>query len=165
VAIATSLRARARRVLLVVLLAIMLAEYRVRLPLVEYPNAPPGVYRVLAQQPRGVVAEFPMPEGLPGRDAEYSYMSTFHWMPLLNGYSGMYPASYLKNLARLRSFPSRTAIATLRRAGVRYLIVHGSSYRDDWFDEIRQQLVTTAEVAELGLFQDSDGPAALYVFR
>jgi hypothetical protein len=127
------------------------------------------VYRVLAQQPRGVVAEFPMPEGFPGRDAEYAYMSTFHWMPLLNGYSGMYPTSYLKNLDRLRSFPRPRAIAALRRAGVRYIIVHGSSYfdrdQDKSFDDIRGQLASAPEVAELGLFQDSVGPASLYVLR
>jgi hypothetical protein len=164
-AIARSLAAPPRRVLLAVLLVIMLAEYRVRMPLKEYPNTPPGVYRVLAQQPRGVVAEFPMPEGLPGRDAEYSYMSTFHWMPLLNGYSGIYPPSYLKNLARLRSFPSRTAVATLRRAGVRYVIVHASSYPDNAFDGIREELVKQSEVAELGVFEDEQGPAALYIVR
>jgi hypothetical protein len=168
-AIAIGLPATLRRILVAVLLAIMLTEYRVRMPLVRYPNVAPGVYRVLAQQPRGVVAEFPMPEGFPGRDAEYAYMSTFHWMPLLNGYSGMYPTSYLKNLDRLRSFPRPRAIAALRRAGVRYIIVHGSSYfdrdQDKSFDDIRGQLASAPEVAELGLFQDSVGPASLYVLR
>jgi hypothetical protein len=171
-AIAIELPARARRTLFALLLAIMLAEYWVRLPLVRYPNVAPGVYRVLAQQPRGVVAEFPMPEGLPGRDAEYAYMSTFHWMPLLNGYSGMYPTSYLKNVERQRSFPRASAIAALRRAGVRYIIVHGSSYfdrgssdQDESFDDIRGQLAKAPGVAELGLFQDSEGPASLYVLQ
>jgi hypothetical protein len=165
-AIATSLPAWPRRVLLVVLLAIMLAEYRTAMPLVQYANAPTGVYRVLAQQPRGPVAEFPVwRRDPPGRDAEYAYMSTFHWMPLLNGYSGMYPASYLNSLARLRSFPQRTAIAELRRVGVRYVIVHGSSYPSDWFEAMRLELVTKPGVAELGLFQDDEGPAGLYVLR
>ena len=59
------------------------------------------------QQPRGVVAEFPMPmpDTLPGHEPRYAYMSTFHWMPLLNGYSGYYPPSYLTRLSSLRTFP------------------------------------------------------------
>jgi hypothetical protein len=144
----------------------MLAEYRVAMPLVRYANGPPGVYRVLAQQPRGPVAEFPVwRREPPGRDAEYEYMSTFHWMPLMNGYSGMYPASYLNAIARLRSFPQRTAIDALRRAGIRYVIVHGSSYTPEWFEAMRLELVTKPQVVELGLFQDHEGPAALYILR
>jgi hypothetical protein len=165
-AIATALAPWPRRVLLAVLLTVMLAEYRVAMPLVRYANGPPGVYRVLAQQPRGPVAEFPVwRREPPGRDAEYEYMSTFHWMPLMNGYSGMYPASYLNAIARLRSFPQRTAIDALRRAGIRYVIVHGSSYTPEWFEAMRLELVTKPQVVELGLFQDHEGPAALYILR
>jgi len=74
---------------------------------VPYPNVPPPLYAWLAQQPRGVVAEFPMPvpEALPGDEARYAYMSTFHWMPGVNGYSGYYPPSYLTRIDRLREFP------------------------------------------------------------
>jgi hypothetical protein len=164
-AMATSLPTRTRRVLLAALLAGMLAEYWCAMPLVEYPNAPSGVYRVLAQQPRGAVVEFPIPRYFPGREAEYAYMSTFHWMPLLNGYSGMFPKSYLMSLARLRSFPHPAAIGALRRTGIRYVIVHGSSYKPQEFEDIRFELARQPEVAELGLFQDAYGPAALYILR
>jgi hypothetical protein len=164
-AIATSLPTRARRILLATLVAVMLLEYRVAMPLVEYPNAPSGVYRLLALQRRGAVAEFPLPRDFPGREAEYAYMSTFHWMPLLNGYSGMFPRSYLMSLARLRSFPHEAAIGALRRTGIRYVIVHGSGYQPEEFEEIRLELARQANVAELGVFQDTDGSAALYVLR
>ena len=135
------------------------------MPLVPYPNTPSGVYRVLAQQRRGAVVEFPVPRDFPGRDAEYAYMSTFHWMPLLNGYSGTFPRSYLMSLARLRSFPHPNAIGALRRTGIRYVIVHGSSYKSAEFDDIRLELSQQPEVAEVGIFQDGDGPAALYILR
>jgi hypothetical protein len=164
-AIGSSLRTRPRRLLLAGLVGIMLAEYRSRMPLVKYANSPTDVYRVLAQQPRGAVVEFPIPREFPGRDAEYAYMSTFHWMPLLNGYSGIYPQSYVKSLARLRSFPRDTAIQALRRTGIRYVIVHSSSYSPADFQQIREELVTRPEVAELGIFQDGNGPAGLYVLR
>ncbi len=41
----------------------------------------PPVYEFLARLPPGVVAEFPVPQKntVPGPDARYTYMSTFHW--------------------------------------------------------------------------------------
>ena len=64
-----------RRALAVAICGVLLLEYWVApLRLVPYPNAPPPLYAWLAQQPRGVVAEFPMPvpEALPGDEARYA---------------------------------------------------------------------------------------------
>ena len=105
----------------------LLVEYHVTFPLTRYPNTVPPIYRILAHQPRGIVAEFPAPraDALPGHDAEYAYMSTFHWLPLVNGYSGVYPQSYLARLDRLLAFPDARALAQLRRDNVAY--VHAPS--------------------------------------
>jgi hypothetical protein len=165
VAIASSLRPSHRRVLLAVLLVMMLVEYRPRMRLVEYPNSAPPIYRLLARQAPGVVAEFPVPRAFPGREAEYAYMSTFHWKPLLNGYSGHYPKSYLQRLARLRSFPQPTAIAQLRRAGVRYVIVHAFGSGQKEFDGLRQEIATSGDLLEIGVFDDNEGPAVLYELK
>src|SRR4029079_5906897 len=131
---------------------LLLAEYRTRLPLVSYPNAAPPVYRFLATQPRGIVAEFPVPQPdtLPGHDAEYAYMSTFHWFPLVNGYSGTYPPSYLARLERLRGFPDERSIAQLRRDGVTYVIVHGSAYAEAVFGGLRTRIDASGALSELG---------------
>src|SRR6185436_15280192 len=101
-----------RVVVAAALALVLVAEYRVRFPLMSYPNAAPPIYRVLAQQPPGVVAEFPAPraDALPGDDPEYAYMLTFHWFPLVNGYSGVYPRSYLARLDRLLDFPGPQAL-------------------------------------------------------
>ena len=98
----------------------LIAEYHVAFELAAYANTAPPVYRILAHQPRGVVAEFPVPraDALPGDDAEYAYMSTFHWFPLVNGYSGIYPPSYLARLEQLAGFPDDRSIRQLRRDGV-----------------------------------------------
>lgn len=120
-----------RRVVAALVCAILLLEYRVGpLHLVPYPNDPPPLYVMLARLPRGVVAEFPMPRPFspPHHDARFAYMSTFHWMPLLNGYSGFYPPSYLHRLARLAAFPDEASVASLRRENVRYVIVHQDGY-------------------------------------
>jgi len=142
---------------------LMLVEYHVTLDLVPYPNQPPPIYRVLAQLPRGVVIEFPVPPlgSLPGDDAEYVYMSTFHWFPLANGYSGVYPASYLARLEHLHEFPSVTSLNQLRADNVRYVIVHKGAYSESLRSRIETELAL-AGMAGLGSFSDGGGVATLY---
>ena len=112
-------RPLARRLVLAVAVAVLLLEYRVQAAatLAPYPNEPPPLYAWLARQPPGVVAEFPMPraENWPGSEPRISYLSTFHWKPVVNGYSGFMPQSYADRLAAMREFPDarfgRTAAA------------------------------------------------------
>lgn len=145
----------------------MLAEYRTRLELVPFPNEAPDVYRVLARQPRGVLAEFPVPRtnSLPGPDAAYTYLSSFHWFPTVNGYSGYYPQSYLQRLDRLQSFPSERAILQLKRDTVQYVIVHRELYKPSELNDLRARLVRDGLLIELGLFGTRDGAALLYRMR
>jgi hypothetical protein len=120
-----------RRAVAALVCAILLLEYRVApLALVPYPNEPPPLYMLLARLPRGVVAEFPMPEpnSTPHHDPRFAYMSTFHWMPLVNGYSGFSPPSYSRRLVRMVRFPDEASVASLRRENVRYVIVHDDGY-------------------------------------
>jgi hypothetical protein len=165
-ALAASCSVTGRRVLLAALLAGLLAEYHATLTLVPIANTTPPVYRLLARQPRGVVAEFPVPraDALPGLDAEYAFMSTFHWFPLVNGYSGNIPESYLARLDRLRGFPDQRSLLQLRRDAVRYLIVHTWCYEDEEVTNIRTHLYL-AGMVELGSFDDWYGHALLYRMR
>jgi hypothetical protein len=161
-------RAPATRAVLAGLLAVaILMEYRATFPLTTYVNTAPPIYRILARQPPGVVAEFPVPraETLPGDEAQYAYMSTFHWFPLVNGYSGNYPPSYLGRLDRLEGFPAPRAIDQLRRDRVTYVIVHGSSYLGPAFGELRTRILATDRLVELGAFDDAEGHAVLYRFK
>ena len=146
---------------------LLLAEYRTSLELTPFSNVAPPIYKMLSHQPRGVLAEFPFPRvhELPGPDAEYSYLSTFHWFPLVNGYSGYYPSSYLERAERVRSFPSQAAMIQLRRDMVQYIILHHSTYRPSVLNDIRTQLVRDALVVEVGTFDAADGPATLYRMR
>jgi len=146
---------------------ILLAEYRTRLPLEPYPNAAPPVYRFLATQPRGIVAEFPVPQPdtLPGHDAEFAYMSTFHWFPLVNGYSGTYPPSYIGRIDRLRDFPDAASIDQLRRDAVRYVIVHSYHYDPPVWQTLAQRLDASADLIQLGRFEDANATAVVYRLR
>jgi len=159
-ALTASMTTRKRRAAAALICTILLLEYRVgSLPLVAYHNEPPPLYRVLAALPRGVVAEFPMArlEWAPHLDPRFEYMSTFHWMPILNGYSGFYPPSYLRRLARLARFPDEASVASLRRENVRYVIVHDDKTFSGWERIPIVERLLSLGLARLGDFPDGWG--------
>ena len=152
-----------RRALAVVISCVLLLEYSVSpLRLVAYENAAPQAYAFLARLPSGVAAEFPVParNTVPGPDARYTYMSTFHWKPLVNGYSGYHPPSYLRRLDQLQSFPDASSLEVLRRTGVTYVLVHLSAYESE--RELLLDLQTYPELVVLGRLNDGRGTAILY---
>ncbi len=158
----------ARRVLLVIVPCVLLIEYYVApLELVAYANSPPPLYEFLAQLPPGVVAEFPTPgdRDLPAPEAQYAYMSTFHWKPLVNGYSGYYPTSYLRRLQALRSFPDDSSLNVLRGAGVNYVVVHISYYGLIKGRNLLVDLQNKPELRVLGRLTDGDGAAVVYALE
>jgi hypothetical protein len=167
-ALGAALPRRAGPVLLVVVSGVLLLEYwTVPLRLTPIPNDPPPLYAWLATQPRGVVAEFPVPnpEALPGLEPRYAYMSTFHWMPTLNGYSGYYPNSYISRLAALDSLPGEAAVETLHRFGVRYVIVHPDFYDAGRRDRVLSDIAANPRFAEVGRFDDGLGMATVFRVR
>ena len=102
---------------------------------------------------------------LPGDDPRYAYMSTFHWMPSINGYSGYYPPSYLDRVQRLQAFPAAPTTEVLRRAGVRYVIVHTTAYRDGTAGSVLLALALNQDYTQLGSFNDGWGTAVAYRLR
>ncbi len=162
-AVAATMGTRSRVILLAVVSAAMLVEYRATPELTPYANRAPLLYRALASQPPGVVLEMPAPRvnDLPGLDAEYAYMSTFHWFPLANGYSGFYPASYLARLENLRGFPDDRSLAQIHADRVHYLVLHQHLYSAAALARIRSRL-RDAGMAEIGSFPSGDVVATLY---
>jgi hypothetical protein len=156
-----------RRPLALTVAGVLVLEYWVApLSLVPFPNTPPPLYTWLAAQPRHVVAEFPMPrKGLPDAEPLYTYMSTFHWNPLVNGYSGYAPASYHDRLEDVARFPDDRAIERLRRDGVGYVVVHVSLYRGAGAEEIVSAVAARSELVQLGSFSDGQGDAVVYRLR
>jgi hypothetical protein len=125
-------RAPARRAALAAIIAVLAAEYASAPPLMSVVQQPPQPYRELRALPIGPTVEFPMPaaDALPGPDPTYQYWSTFHWFPLLNGYSGYYPERYIALLDALKTPRSLEWLAMLERAGTRYALVHVSASPD-----------------------------------
>jgi hypothetical protein len=91
----------------------------------------PAVYDNLARDPRAVVAEFPIasPGGFQG-NAVYELNSTRHWRPIVNGYSGHVPRSYVEAYEALRVLPEPRALAMLRRLGVTHVVIHEAEFVD-----------------------------------
>ena len=85
----------------------------------------PAAYDVLAHEDGAVIVEFPLPPPQTiFRNAPYMLYSTRHWKPMLNGYSGFMPRSYLEHWELIREFPSRNALAALAQLGVTHIVVH-----------------------------------------
>ena len=94
--------------------------------------AVPAAYRMLAALPVGPVIEMPFlwREGDLHGHAKYMLHSTFHWMPLINGYSDHIPAGFVERARVLRGFPSRDAFRLLADDPPRYAVFHPRMYRD-----------------------------------
>jgi hypothetical protein len=120
-------RRRSANVVAVAVIAIACIEYLSRPVLRQMDDGISRWYQTLRSTPDAVIFEWPVT--VPWRleqmvDVRYMYRSTWHWRPLLNGYSGNYPASYLELLLTMRSFPDTGSLEYLQRAGATVLIVH-----------------------------------------
>jgi hypothetical protein len=114
----------------------MLVAASACLVMVEYANGPlqvqrlpvrpPPIYLWLATQPKLVTLELPTPppHALPLHDPFYMYASTWHWQPLVNGYSGHYSARYVELTEALPDLPGPKSIAALTSMGVQRILVH-----------------------------------------
>ena len=89
------------------------------------------VYQIIRDLPKGtVVVEFPF--GVVGDEIRYTYAAGYHRQPIVNGYSGFFPAPY-RQLAFSLSDPmaSRDAWPMLLASGATHAIVHEASYAGD----------------------------------
>ncbi len=104
----------------------------------------PAVYRRLAEIEPGPVLELPI--GTMGiqrirQESEYTYFSTYHWNPILNGYTGYRPPSLDWVAALAQQLPNPRAAWVLQRTtGLRYVIVHEDKL--SWFDARRWRKAT-----------------------
>lgn len=83
------------------------------------------LYQTLEAERSAVVIElpFPRPESI-YLNAAYMLNSTAHWRPLVNGYSGFTPPSYVDRYLQLQDFPSDASLEALRSLGVTHVVVN-----------------------------------------
>ena len=117
---------RRGQTMFVVLFVLAIADtYRAPLRMREGPPVP-DAYRTLARLPRGPVIEVPFWSDRLAyhRHAEYMLGSTYHWQPLINGYSDHIPQDFRDAALPLSSFPSADSFKILEQLGARYVVVH-----------------------------------------
>ncbi|HEX8031158.1 MAG TPA: hypothetical protein VF491_21970, partial [Vicinamibacterales bacterium] len=145
----------------IVMAAALLLEYRTTLDQwLTLPKHPPEVYRWLAMQPRAVVAEVPfsradslhsIPDGL------YMFYSTWHWQPIVNGYSGFYPKTFIELAEQTEWFPDERSIAYLKGRGVDLLVVHGGLLGPEKFGEMTASLLERPDIDAMAQFEEERG--------
>ena len=106
------------------LMVLCLAEYwSAPVPVMAPIMKPPAVCEWLAKQPTGsVTLVLPVPSSWLD-EALHEYLSTYHWQPLVNGYSGWQPAEYVQTLERLRTFPDAASLDRLKQLNVSYVVI------------------------------------------
>jgi hypothetical protein len=134
--------------------------------LVPAETDPPVFYSWLKTSPDAVLFEWPVT--VPWRlwemvDVHYMYRSTLHWRPLLNGYSGYYPASYLALLERMRTFPDTGSLNELQRRGATVIVVHEVQESRPSYAYAVQRLLRDPKVQALG--EEKDGDRRVSFFR
>jgi hypothetical protein len=105
-------------------IALVTAE-SIRAPLGYYEyRGIPKVYDTLAGETGAVLVYFPMfSRRFIQSNSRYMLASTRHWHPMLNGYSGFTPASYMEHQSRLGGFPNDESLQFLRSLGVTHVVV------------------------------------------
>lgn len=104
------------------------------------------VYLRLAQLPPGPVIEMPFwyLEFMFPRHAYYMLQSTWHWMPLVNGYSDFIPPDFRDHVLTLAAFPSRDSLKLLEPDHVRYAIIHRYWYSDETWATVAPRMTEFA---------------------
>jgi hypothetical protein len=122
------------------------------------------VYKILRTGEPGVLLELPVAplDQLPGWGAVYALWSINHWRPIVNGYSGYYPPSYLQTLGDLRTFPDDISIARLERLKVRYIVVHRAFYERETYDRLIVEMGHRPELRPGGRYADPIDQADLF---
>ena len=105
------------------LIALVLIEAWPTLVLRPVWSEPPPMYSLMKNIPGAVLAEMPIPYDVPG-NALYMYFSTWHWTPMVNGYSGFVPKSYIQLQRDILLFPAAEAVDALRRRGVTHVTLN-----------------------------------------
>ncbi len=112
----------------------------------------PPVYRWLAEQLPGPLLELPMAFTEGGPQLDYQYLSTYHWRPTPDGYSGFAPPKHGQVVYEMERFPSEQSVSLLQALGVQYVVVHTDRYPAARWREIEAALAQTDELTPVETF-------------
>jgi hypothetical protein len=158
---------RAGSTLIVASGCLVMVEYATGpLAVQRLPVEPSPIYSWLASQPRLVTLELPTPppHNLPLHDPFYMYASTWHWQPLVNGYSGHYSADYIALTEAMTRLPSPKAIQALTDIGVQRIVVHEGLFPRDRVGPLVARLEADPNFHLETVSADHIGPVRVYAF-
>ena len=145
----------------VLMAAALLAEFRTTMDRwLSVPSEPADVYRWLAMQPRSVVAEVPFARADELHlihDGLYMFNSTWHWQPIVNGYSGFFPKSFMDLAEETASFPDDRSIHYLKTRGVDLIVIHGSMMTPEKFGAMTAALLARPDIEAMAQFPQRMG--------
>ena len=99
---------------------------------------PPAIDRWLDTQPKPfAIAEVPAPGpenfgDLERHQTRSMFHATAHWQKTIHGYSSLRRPLHDRLYTELPGFPDARSLASLREAGVTYVVVHTKNYGDRW---------------------------------
>jgi hypothetical protein len=125
-----------QRAMFAALVALVMIDAWPSLDLVPVWKQPPPIYGFARSTAKPVLAEMPLPDNEVA-NIPYMYFSIWHWIPMVNGYSGFVPDSYVELQKAMRGFPDPGTIETLRRRGVTHVVVNCAIVScDQWTDAL-----------------------------
>jgi hypothetical protein len=147
----------------------LLVEYRTRMESwFTLPEQPAEVYRWLATQPPSVVAEVPFArsDALNSiSDGLYMFNSTWHWHPIVNGYSGFFPPTFYELAEATRTFPDERSIAYLKSRGVDLIVIHAGLMDREKFGDLTATLLARPDIEAMAQFEEHLGPDVVFRLR
>jgi hypothetical protein len=129
-------------------------------------RSPPSIYEALP--PNGsVLFEFPvhLPPDRFSENLPYMYFSMWHWRPMVNGYSGFIPASYMSLVEGISTFPDTKALQYLAGVGVTHIAVLCRLWEADVCGATLNRLDATPAVRRLVRAEWYGAPSVLYEIR
>jgi hypothetical protein len=120
----------------------------------------PAIYTRLAAEPGAVVADYPLYyANRVARNSTAMLGNTQYLRPMVNGYSGFEPATFVERARRLRAFPAAEAVAELRQIGVSHIVLREEEFVEtEGVERLREverspDLALLAEVDRMRLYR------------
>jgi len=102
----------------------------------------PKAYHLLAALPRGALVEFEFPYVRANfHNHTYAmFWSTYHWQPLVNGYTDLIPKDFEEIALPINAFPDPQSFEIMRKYQVRYVLWHTDAYKGATRDVVVDRL-------------------------
>ena len=81
------------------------------------------------------------------------YPMRFHGQPIAYGYGTFAPKAYREGIKAVQDWPSESALGTLRRWGIQYVLMGARSYGERWA-AVREAVEGLPGVREVAVFED-----------